>query len=100
MGEVIIRKWKISDAESLQKNANNKSVSRFLLDRFPYPYTMESALNFLEFATNSPFKYLFAIEVDQELVGGIEIQLLTENYVNNGELGFWLGEAFWGQGIA
>lgn len=100
MGEVKIRKWKIRDAESLQKNANNKSVSRFLLDRFPYPYTMESARNFLEFATNSQIKYLFAIEVNQELAGGIEIQLLTENYVNNGELGFWLGEAYWGQGIA
>ncbi len=100
MGEVLIRKWKNSDAESLQKNANNKSVSRFLLDRFPYPYTMESARNFLAFATNSPFKYLYAIEVNQEAVGGIEIQLLEDNYVNNGEMGFWLGEAFWGQGIA
>ncbi|RYE13619.1 MAG: N-acetyltransferase, partial [Sphingobacteriales bacterium] len=41
----------------------------------------------------------FAIQVDDKAVGAIGILLKDDIYQQNAEIGYWLGEAYWGNHI-
>jgi ribosomal-protein-alanine N-acetyltransferase len=90
----------LSDAESLAKHANNRNVSIQLRDRFPYPYTIEDAKNFLErVVTKNGLERIFCIDVDGSLVGTIGLHRGEDVHRLTAEMGYWLGEEFWGKGI-
>ena len=95
-----IRPWAETDADSLQRHANNRHVSMHLRDRFPFPYEMEQARTFLGWIAKQPSPTVWAIEVNGEAVGGIGIELHTDVERVSAEIGYWLGEAMWGRGIA
>jgi len=95
-----IRSWQVSDAESLHRHADNRNVSKQLRDRFPYPYGIEQARLFLDFIARQPTPTVWAIDVDGEAVGGIGIEPDTDVERVSAEIGYWLGERFWGRGIA
>ena len=42
----------------------------------------------------------FAIVVDAAAVGGVGIELGSDVFRRSAEIGYWLGEPFWGRGIA
>ena len=42
---------------------------------------------------------MFAIAVDDEAVGGIGFTVLTDVERVSAEIGYWLGEPYWGRGI-
>ena len=95
-----IRPWAVADAESLQRHANNREVSIQLRDRFPYPYTIDNARSFVGWVTKQEAPTVWAIEVDGEAAGGIGIELHTDVERVSAEIGYWLGKALWGRGIA
>lgn len=98
--KVNLREYKMSDAEALAKKANNAKIARYLTDGFPHPYTLENAREFIEkFASHNPTQ-VFAIEIDEQLVGGIGIHPQSDIMRLNAELGYWIAEEFWGRGIA
>ena len=43
-----IRPWRLDDAESLARHANNRKVWLALRDLFPHPYTIQDAHKFLQ----------------------------------------------------
>jgi RimJ/RimL family protein N-acetyltransferase len=71
-----------------------------LRDRFPFPYEMEQARTFLGWIAMQGSPTVWAIEVNGEAVGGIGIELHTDVERVSAEIGYWLGEAMWGRGIA
>lgn len=71
-----------------------------LRDRFPFPYEMEHARTFLGWITDQPSPTVWAIEAAGEAVGGIGVELHTDVERVSAEIGYWLGEAYWGRGIA
>ena len=80
-------------------HADNRSIWLNLRDRFPHPYTLEDATRWVMSAsTQSPFTNL-AIEVDGDAVGGIGINPNQDIERISAEIGYWLGEEFWGRGI-
>jgi RimJ/RimL family protein N-acetyltransferase len=95
-----LRPWRVGDEASLVRYANNRSVSRNLKDRFPYPYTAADANAWIERASTQTLVTAFAIVVDGGAVGGIGIELGTDVHRRSAEIGYWLGEPFWGRGIA
>lgn len=97
--EFKIRPWEISDLASLVKYANNWNIAKNLTDKFPYPYTETDGKSFIEFATMDDPIHIFTIDIDGEAVGGIGIHPQTDIFIKNTELGYWLGEPFWGQKI-
>lgn len=100
-GLCILRRWESSDKTSLIRHANNKKVSRNLRDRFPYPYTDADADAFLAAARASNSRDLiYAIIVGGEAVGGIGVHPRKDVERHSAEIGYWLGEDFWGRGIA
>ncbi len=94
-----IRSWSSGDEESLVRQANNYKIWRNVRDRFPHPYTMEDARAWIEYASIEEPKTNFAIVVDGAAVGGIGLVFQTDIYHRSAEIGYWLGEEFWGRGI-
>jgi [ribosomal protein S5]-alanine N-acetyltransferase len=100
-GLCILRRWEPSDKTSLIRHANNKKVSRNLRGRFPYPYTDADADAFLAAASASDSRDLiYAIAIRGEAVGGIGVHPRKDVERHSAEMGYWLGEDFWGRGIA
>ena len=94
-----IRTWRIEDAESLVKHADNRAVSINLRDRFPSPYTIQDAKNFLDRIVGEQRPKNFCIAIDGMAAGGIGLDLGEDVHRYTAELGYWLGEEFWGRGI-
>jgi len=94
-----IRGWKKGDEASLQRNANNPNISGFLLDRFPAPYTMEAAKFWVDHLLYQDPLVNFAITINDEVVGGIGLELREDVYRKTALLGYWLSEDLWGKGI-
>ncbi|MCY3922679.1 MAG: GNAT family protein [Chloroflexi bacterium] len=100
IGQWQVRSFHPDDAEALARNANNHNVSRNMRDTFPYPYALSDAREWIEFATSQSPETNFAIASDTELIGGIGITLQSDVNRRSAEIGYWLGEPHWGQGIA
>lgn len=96
---IILRKWKESDAEALLKYAGNPKITQFMSDGFAGISTPEGAVRFIDFANSVSDKIYRAIDVDGEAVGGIGVLMQTDIHCKNAELGYWLAEPFWGNGI-
>jgi [ribosomal protein S5]-alanine N-acetyltransferase len=94
-----LRPWNISDLDSLVKYANNWNVAKHLTDKFPHPYAAADGAAFIAFATADDPKRIFTIDVNGEAVGGIGLHPQSDISRKNAELGYWLGEPFWGQKI-
>lgn len=93
--------WKMDYVQSLAKHANNLNVAANLRDVFPYPYTVEDAITYVNacIAQGQKKQLSRAILVNGEAVGSIGLFLKDDVYCKSAELGYWLGEAFWGNGI-
>jgi [ribosomal protein S5]-alanine N-acetyltransferase len=100
LGPGSIRSWRGSDRDSLVQHANDRAVWLNLRDRFPHPYTEADADAWLELARRMEPESNFAIAVTGAAVGGIGIALQDDVSRRSGELGYWLGRAHWGRGIA
>lgn len=94
-----LRPWQLTDIESLTKYANNKNLTTYFTNRFPVPYTKNDAKNFIEMALNDSPLLKYAIEINGEAVGGIDFHPQADILCKNIEIGYWIGEPFWGKGI-
>lgn len=94
-----LRPWNLSDLDSLVKYANNWNIAKNMTDKFPFPYSKSSGRAFIELATQDDPIHIFAIDIDGLAVGGIGIHPQDDIHRKNAELGYWLAEPFWGQGI-
>jgi ribosomal-protein-alanine N-acetyltransferase len=95
-----IRSWRSSDLEPLVMYANNRNVWLNLRDRFPHPYTRRDGQAFLKYTREQQPETAFAIVVNGEAAGGIGFQLQGDVERVSAEIGYWLGEPFWGRGIS
>ncbi len=94
-----IRPWQHGDEASLAQHANNRKIWRNLRDTFPHPYTLKDAEEWIRFASAENPPRNFAIVVEEEAAGGIGFVVKDDVYRRTAELGYWLGEKFWGRGI-
>ena len=94
-----MRPWRESDVDSLAEHANNINVAKNLRDRFPHPYTRHNARDFLKYAASLQDQSNLAIEVEGAAVGAIGYVAGGDVERFSAEIGYWLGEAFWGRGV-
>jgi [ribosomal protein S5]-alanine N-acetyltransferase len=94
-----LRPWRASDAPALATHANSPTIGRNLRDGFPCPFTLDDARAFIERAARLVPLCRFAIAVQGEAVGSIGFTLHPNVERVSAEMGYWLGEAFWGRGI-
>ncbi|MDR1181464.1 MAG: GNAT family N-acetyltransferase [Bacteroidales bacterium] len=95
-----LREWRLSDAASLAENANNIHVWNNVRDYFPHPYSKEDGKQFIGMVLGKPQPVTdMAIVIDGKAVGGIGIVRKTDVERISAEIGYWLGEKYWGKGI-
>ena len=101
-GKIIkLRTLKDSDAESIQINANDKAVVRYL-SCLPFPYKLKDAKFFINLTKKNleeKSAYDFGIEYDNKIIGMISLCHLDKK-AKNSEVGYWLGKSYWRRGIA
>ena len=95
-----VRSWCAADLESLVVHANNRNVWINLRDRFPHPYTRSDGRRYIRAARKMNPETFFAIAVGDDAIGGIGFVLQGDVDRVSAEVGYWLGEPFWGRGIA
>lgn len=97
----LVRVWSGRDLEALVRQANDHEIARQLRDRFPHPYTRADGRAFLAGAGSGEGPPCnFAIEVDGRVAGGIGYSRGSDVERYSAEIGYWLGRAHWGRGIA
>ena len=99
-GSWVLRPWREGDEPALAKYANNRNVWMNLEDAFPHPYTMEDAVAWVQSQKDREPPTNLAIADADEAIGAIGLKLQGDVYQRTAEVGYWLGEPFWGQGIA
>ncbi len=123
-----IRPWRSDDAKPLVALADNRRVWINLADRFPHPYTLADARRWIRGAALRHPPTDFAIECRVPAAGGTGAQAGSSEVPARGpgvigsdpgvlaggigllpgedirvltaEIGYWLGEPYWGRGIA
>ena len=68
-------------------------------DQFPHPHTLEDGKSWLKIAINQDKNYFLAITLNNIAVGGICLNLGEDIEKISAEIGYWLGEKYWGKGI-
>ena len=95
-----LRPFRHGDEPDLVRHANNPNVTRHLRERFPQPYTWQAAEEWIASAQLESPPLSLAIVLDDRLIGGIGLAPGTDSRRVSAEVGYWLGEDYWGRGIA
>lgn len=99
--DFTLRSWRLTDLETLVKYANNPHITNNLSNSFPYPYTHESGEKFINMVLSiGEPQRIFAIALNDEIIGSIGLHPQSDIMIRNMELGYWVAEPFWGRGIA
>jgi len=100
--DCIIRKWNISDKERLAAMLNNQKVQDNLRDGLPYPYTPADAEEYIAFmlAADETQTFAFAITAEVAVIGSIGVFRRSNIHFRTAELGYYIGEPYWGKGYA
>ena len=96
-----IREWKFDDASDLAIAVNNKKVQDNLRDGIPFPYTGKDAEDYIQLVLSTPIDtaYFWAIHENNKAIGSIAILRKDNIHCRTAELGYYIGEYYWGKGI-
>lgn len=97
---IILRPFKQEDLDDLVSNANNIKVAERLTDAFPFPYTRQDGIDFLNKVMQQSPPEVLAIDLDGKVIGNIGIHPQKDVHRLNAELGYFIGEDYWGKGYA
>ncbi|MDQ1085970.1 GNAT family N-acetyltransferase [Siphonobacter sp. SORGH_AS_1065] len=98
--DVCIRSFLAEDEVQLAKLADNPRIFKNVRDIFPSPYTLDDARAWIEFATSKKKPHTNqAIVVNGKLASCIGAAVGNDIHRISVEVGYWLGEPFWGKGI-
>jgi [ribosomal protein S5]-alanine N-acetyltransferase len=97
----VIRPYREDDVKSLAKEADNPKVAQWMRNSFPHPYTISDAEKWISIATSaSPLRDFAICRPDNTaVIGGIGLKPRGDIHYRTMELGYWLGEDHWHQGI-
>ncbi|GKT48370.1 putative Na(+)/H(+) antiporter [Colletotrichum spaethianum] len=98
---LILRPSTFADAPDMARLANNLKIAGNMRNTFPSPYLLEHAEGWLTLCAKDPGNY-FAIcrAEDGAFVGNMGIIRGNDVLHRTWELGYWIGEEYWGQGFA
>ena len=99
LNNFVLRTPLKSDAQSLAKYADNKNIWINVRDIFPHPYYEKDAVEFINQVGNIKPETHFVIANDDEAVGVIGLDRWPDVYSRSMEIGYWLAEPFWNNGI-
>ncbi|MPR32827.1 GNAT family N-acetyltransferase [Salmonirosea aquatica] len=97
---IRIRPFRSGDEDDLVLHANNPRIAATLRDSFPYPYTLQDAGQWIgRCQSDEPNGTVQrAIILNDRVIGGVGALRASDVYRYNAEVGYWLGEEYWGRG--
>ncbi|MBD3239216.1 MAG: GNAT family N-acetyltransferase [Chitinivibrionales bacterium] len=98
-GDFHIRHLRMSDAHALAHHGDNPRIRRHLPDSFPSPYRVRDAKRFIAEMTKAPTAAAFTVASRDEAIGCVVLKAGRDINRLSAEIGYWLGEPFWRQGI-
>lgn len=99
--ECSIREWNIKDAGNLAEMLSNKKILNNLRDGLPYPYTIKDAEEYITAMLSSDKEkiFAFAITMNDRAIGSIGVFRCDNIHFRTAEMGYYIGEPYWGNGI-
>lgn len=94
-----LRPLLLDDAPAFARYANNAAIASRLTDAFPHPYEEKDAVAFIEMQMKNTPAHVMAIVINGVASGAIGVHPQGDVFRINAEMGYWLAEPFWGQGI-
>jgi RimJ/RimL family protein N-acetyltransferase len=94
---LLLRALDLKDAERVTELLSDKSIY-LMTSRIPYPYTLDSAKEFISMLKESDTNIVWGIVLKETetLIGAIG--LIVNPQDENAELGYWIGKEYWGNG--
>ena len=96
---IVLRPLQEQDKQAIASLLNNKKICDNLRDFIPYPYSEQNAQEFIAFTQSENPTMTFAILAESNFCGVIGLVGEKDIHRKNAEIGYWLGEPFWGKGI-
>ncbi|MDO4318341.1 MAG: GNAT family N-acetyltransferase [Lachnospiraceae bacterium] len=98
---LLLRRWEESDAESLYEYAKDPAVGPPA--GWPPHQSVEESRDVIRNVFSGAEAYAVCLKSDNRAIGAIELMLNGHTDMTDRddecELGYWLGKAFWGQGL-
>ena len=96
-----IRKWVLSDANDLAAALSNTKIQDNLRDGLPYPYTEQDGIDYISamLSADENEVFAFAILVENKVVGSIGVFRQGNIHRRTAELGYYIAEKYWGNGL-
>ncbi|MFU0791195.1 MAG: GNAT family N-acetyltransferase [Virgibacillus proomii] len=99
---LLLRLFQKTDAATVTKLCNSYNMYKNTL-YLPYPYSIDDALSWMEqhldnFNANKIYEFAITDKETRKLYGAIALS--NNQTFNNGEIAYWIGEDFWGNGYA
>ena len=90
------------DIPRIVEFAGNKKVADMTMN-IPHPYKEEDAIFWINaanqgFIKRTQYTFRIALKGNDEFIGGMGLKI--DNRFNKAELGYWIGEPYWGNGYA
>lgn len=100
MNNIVLRPWQKQDAQDLASVANNKNIWNNVRDALPSPYTVMDALQWIAHVNDQNPVVNFAIVYNGKIAGSIGCVPKEDVARKTIEIGYFVGEPYWGKGIA
>ncbi len=98
--EIRLREWRTEDKTDLANALNNPRILANLRDGLPYPYTEADAEDFIRamLAADREKSFSYAITLGGKVIGSIGVFRCENIHYRTAELGYYIGEPWWGHG--
>lgn len=98
---LLLRPFQITDAMQVQRLAGNPNVAT-MTSNIPHPFAEGEAENWIaahatDWQLGSAAIFAVCLRSNAELIGAVGLMNI---YQGDAELGYWIGEPYWGQGFA
>lgn len=100
MQQILLRPWQKQDAQELAAVANNRNIWNNVRDAMPSPYTVMDALRWIAHTAAQQPPLNFAIVCEGKIAGSIGCTTREDINRKTIEIGYFVGEPFWGRGVA
>lgn len=98
---LFLRPWEDSDAESLYEYAKDERIGSAA--GFPPHQSVEDSMRVIRSVLSEPETYAVCLKSDNRAIGSIGLMLGNAGNLTmpdtEGEIGYWIGVPFWGQGL-
>ena len=97
---ITLRQPTLADAPFIAQLANNKKIWNNVRNGMPHPYGLADAEAFIGQVIKEDGPAVKVIVQERTIAGLVGLHPADDVYSGTAELGYWIGEPFWGQGVA